>query len=1224
MTQIEPVLYVALGASAGGLEPLEKFFKNMPQQSNMAFIVIQHLSPDYKSLMDEILGRCTSMGINKVQDAMEVQANNIYLIPAKKEMVIQSGRLKLRDKSKKDQLSMPIDIFLSSLAKDVGRKAVGIILSGSGSDGSRGVLDIKEFGGLVLVQNRSTAKFESMPQSAIDSGVADLVLDIEDMSGVLKEYANNPKKFRQKQALPQEVEGDLSGILTLLREKYTIDFNHYKPATIIRRIERRMGLSDFSDIQKYYELLDNDEGELNALYKDLLIGVTAFFRDSDAFSALSDLVLKELLTKNKTDGEVRIWVAGCATGEEVYSLAILVSEIMRMSKISVNVKFFATDVHRESLNTAAAGIYNESSLSNVSPEILERWFQNIDDANYQIHPDLRKMIVFAEHDLLKDPPFTNINLLTCRNLLIYMKPAAQRKIISFFHFALQMGGVLFLGPSETLGDLEPEFLIIEKHWKLFSKKNNNRLPAHLRFPLASTLGTSHFISPRQAGGALDIDQRLLRAYDTILDKYVSAGFLANQYHELVHTFGDSRQILLPPRGRATLEILSMVEGELKIALSAALQRAERERITVTYKGIATNIFPDAHYASVIVDPLPDKISDSMYFFIMLKPQETEKQEEGEDVLFDVGTESGQRIGDLEQEIQNLRENLQATVEELETSNEELQASNEELVASNEELQSTNEELHSVNEELYTVNTEYEQKIVELSQMTNDYDNLLNSTEIGTMFLDEKFCIRKYTTPVTDIFNVLPHDIGRPITHISNTIDIKNILPIIEEVYSTKRIHEKEVYNNDGNAFLMRILPYRDEAKVIVGIVLTFVDITLKKQTEVETLSLTEQLHHSHKMRAIGTLAGGIAHEFNNLLQAISGQMELLTLSENLPEEERSSVHDVLAMTGRATELVRGILTFSRRSDDSKDNVDLNNIVATTLKILKTTLPPHIDLQMRLNTNPVLIRADSAQIQQILFNLAVNSRDALKGVGKIIFDTDLIQIGEEEASRYSNIAPGNYGVLKVTDTGVGMPPDLASEIFDPFFTTKDVGKGTGMGLSITYGIVKDHKGHIECESSLGKGTTFTLFLPEAGEDTSAEAVVAETDSVHTKPSETVGGKTVLIVDDEPSIRKLGKRSLENVGFTVLTADSGENAIEQYMNHKEQIELVVLDLGMPGMGGEECIKELKKIDSSVKIIVASGYMSHDLMRDPQRFGAVKSINKPYEFSHLITAIEEALEP
>ena len=1219
-----PELLVAIGASAGGLEPLEGFFKTIPEDSNLAFFVIQHLSPDYKSLMNEILARHTSLKINKVEDAMPVEPNNIYLIPAKKEMVIQSGKLKLRDRSTQDQLNRPIDIFFESLALEAGEKGVGIILSGSGSDGARGVVDIHRAGGLVIVQDQQSAKFPSMPQSAVDSGSVDLELKVEEMYGVLEKYLDNPGNIKAVIPNARIETGEIADIIAMLREKYQIDFGLYKSGTINRRIERRMSLKQYIDISRYVDLLSQDEGELNALYKDLLIGVTAFFRDPEAFSAVEELFLPALLLRDDPDvEEVRVWSVGCATGEEVYSLAIMCCELLRQKKREANLKFFATDVHRESLNIAAQGIYDKDSLASLSPELLDRWFDEIDAGSFQINQELRRMIVFAEHDVLKDPPFTKIDLITCRNLLIYMRPEAQKKILSLFHFALRKNGRLFLGPSETLGELEQEFEIIDKHWKLFKKARDVRLPAHMRYQLASTLGVSNLIPGRGTGGNFQIDQRLLRAYDSILERHITTGFLVNQSYELLHSFGDSRQILIPPKGRATLDMLGMVEGELKIALAAAFQRAGRERKPVTYKGVNTNIFADSQQVSVIVEPLPDKVSDTLYYFVWFDPIVNTIEAETDSQTFDAGLESGERILELEQEVQNLKENLQATIEELETSNEELQASNEELVASNEELQSTNEELHSVNEELYTVNAEYETKIKELSQMTSDLDNLLDNTEVGTMFLDEKFCIRKYTQPITRVFNVLPHDLGRPIEHISNIVGFKSVLPTLEQVLSTGETYSQEFSDPEGIWYLMRVLPYRGENKAIRGIVITFFDITSQKSEEIERVKLTEQLHHAHKMRAIGTLAGGIAHEFNNLLQAISSQMELIIINENVSDEEKLSLMETMKMTGRAKELVKGILSFSHRSVAEKKHVDLNEITRNTLQMLEKTLPRNIILKAECTDNPVVIKAESSQVQQVLFNLATNSKDAMKDGGQLTFTTSIVQLDEKSSKQYPDLYPGSYAQLVVSDSGKGMAPEVASEIFNPFFTTKDIGEGTGIGLSIVYGIISSHHGYIECESKQDQGTQFTIFLPLAEHGTVAEKDENALISMESISLSKGSGATLLVVEDEAPIRKLCKKILEQAGFTVITAKDGEEALTIYREKHEQISLTIVDIGMPGMGGEKCINELKTINPDAKIIIASGYLNHAYAQDPQKYGAVKFISKPYQVSVLAQKVFESLE-
>lgn len=836
-TQQKVSYVVGIGASAGGLEAIEAFFDKMPSDTDMAFVVIQHLSPDFKSLMDELLARHTEMPIHRVEDGIEIQPNEIYLIPPKKEMVISNGRLLLTDKDPTGSLSLPIDIFLRSLAQDRGEKAVAVILSGTGTDGSRGIVEIQKWGGLIIVQDENTAKFDGMPKSAIATKTADFVLPPESMPETLLKFVKEPQKRDRLQNAKSAYQqtGEFPEIFSMLRDKYGIDFAFYKPTTVGRRIQRRISLNSFSKVDDYIEKLKKEPEELSLLYHDLLIGVTKFFRDKEAFDTLAENVIDKLVQQTTTEEGIRIWDAGCATGEETYSLAILLHEAITEKKLPMNIKIFATDVHRESIDTAANGLYSSESVENISDQRLARYFLKKND-KYQIQPELRQMIVFAEHNIVNDPPFTKIDLITCRNLLIYFQPIAQKKVLSLFHFSLKPQGYMFLGPSETLGELENGFDTIDHHWKIFHKTKDVLLPRSVRFPLGPSLDVQKLSAPATTRNTGISDLRLAKAYDALLSKHVPPSLLVNERHELIHTFGNAADYLRQSSGRATLNILSMVEGDLRIALAAAMQRAAKEKSNVTYKGIRQQTTQGEKHLMLTVEPLSIKSSDSTYLLISIEEVKPIKpiKEKTDQHSFNAGQESQHRIEDLEEELQYTREHLQAAIEELETSNEELQASNEELLASNEELQSTNEELHSVNEELYTVNGEYERKIHELTQMTNDMDNLLRSTEIGTLFLDRNLRIRKFTPAIADSFQLLPQDIGRPIEHISyNVNNGEKMLSDITEVLNTGQSSEKEVQNRNGRWYLKRVFPYLNEHKEIQGVVITFIDISNIKRVQVE-------------------------------------------------------------------------------------------------------------------------------------------------------------------------------------------------------------------------------------------------------------------------------------------------------------------------------------------------------------------------------------------------------
>ena len=827
-----PDYIVGIGASAGGLEALQVFFTHMPVDSGLAFVVVQHLSPDFKSMMDELLARHTEMSIHRVENGMTIEANAVYLIPPRKEMIVSDGQLLLTDKDLSKGISLPIDVFFRSLAQDAGSRAVAIVLSGTGSDGSRGVVDVHQSGGLVMVQSEESSAFDGMPRSAIRTGVADFVLPPEALPEAL---LKSLRRIPQTPSLPPVPDGRYGEIFALLNKRYGTDFLFYKPNTVSRRIERRMSMTHSDTMSEYVELVIKEPDELDLLYHDLLIGVTRFFRDQAAFEFLEENVVGEIIrrareSKTVEDAAIRIWIAACATGEEVYSLAMIFADAFRQLPQAPAIKIFATDIHRRSLSHAAAGLYSTEAVQNVSPERRERYFTPEADG-YRVTQELRRMVVFAEHNIIKDPPFTRVDLISCRNLLIYFQPFVQKKVLSLFHFALRTSGTMVLGPSETLGDLADEFDIMEGHWKIFAKRRDVRLQPQSLFPMVS-----HFPGPTTSihtvRDSAQNEARLTRAYVALLDRFVPPSLIINEQRQLLHTFGAAGTFLRAPTGQFSADILTMVDGDLRMALSAAIQRATREKVTVTYTGVTLPSPEGTRTLNVIVTPLADKAQHQDFLLVSLEEAVQSAPVAACGEPFQVGQESQVRIKDLEHELQHTRENLQATVEELETSNEELQASNEELVASNEELQSTNEELHSVNEELYSVNAEYENKIRELTALSNDMDNLLSSTEIGTLFVDSELRIKRFTSPLARAFNLLPQDLGRPIEHISHNLDDLNLLDDIRSVALRGTPVSREVTARDGDAvFYLRILPYLDELRQVRGAVVTIMDITGLRRTE---------------------------------------------------------------------------------------------------------------------------------------------------------------------------------------------------------------------------------------------------------------------------------------------------------------------------------------------------------------------------------------------------------
>lgn len=835
--EARPMFIVGVGASAGGLEALERLFANVPPDTGMAFVVVQHLSPDFRSLMDELLARWTPMKIHRVTNGIEVEPNSIYLIPPKKEMVISQGRLLLEDKDPEHVLSLPIDHFLKSLATERQQTAIAVILSGTGSDGSRGVEEINRSGGLVIAQSEQTAKFDGMPHSARETGAVDLTLDPEDIGPALVRLAEgvDPAKLASEFGNAGANEDGLSVIYRLLRDRFGIDFSHYKLNTIVRRTERRLQLSRIDTIQEYAQRLEDDPDELDALYRDLLVGVTRFFRDAEAYDQLGQH-MDQLLAAKDTSEELRAWVAGCGTGEEAYSIAILLSERLRASGKTIPIRIFATDVHQHSLTAAGTGVYREESVSELSPHLLSTYFKR-QESGYVLTEDIRHLVVFAPHNIIKDSPFTRMDLITCRNLLIYLQPPAQKKALSLFHFGLRLGGVLFLGPSESPGELDPEFEVLDQRWKIYSKRRDVRLPIELRSP-ANLIGRPVRLSGLPeipTSSQRSIDANLVSTYEALLADFMPPALLISERHELIHIFGDAWRYLKHRPGRAGRDVLELLDSGLRLAVAGAIQQVLNKRKTaVSYRGIHVQLDSGSERVELTVRSVaPTRVTQTDLLVVIrsLKPiTPPSLPEPSEDTQGDFGVFSAGQLEAMEAELRYTRENLQATVEELETSNEELQATNEELVASNEELQSTNEELHSVNEELYTVNAEHQRKIQELTVLTDDMDNLLASTRVHTIFLDRELRIRKFTPQAAEIFGLLPYDTGRSFDSFAYRLRRDSLNQELLEVLRTGRPIEADVLDQSGNWFLLRILPYQTKHS-LDGVLLTLIDIGPLKRVQ---------------------------------------------------------------------------------------------------------------------------------------------------------------------------------------------------------------------------------------------------------------------------------------------------------------------------------------------------------------------------------------------------------
>ena len=828
---------VAIGASAGGLDALERFFQALPGHSGASYVVIQHLSPDHKSMMAHLLARHTPMPVVMVEDGMALEPDRVHLIPPANVMSISGNELRLSPKNPRG-LTLPIDVFFSALARERGPRAIGVVLSGTGSDGTRGSVAINDAGGLLLAQEPESAKFDGMPRSVIATGLVDAILSPEDLGPRILDHISQAPRARIRAPGAVERAGKHSALeetMHLLHHQGGINFRDYKPATVTRRIERRMQVRHVPDLENYVRLLDGDRTELHALRRELLIPVTNFFRDPESFDVLTQSAVETIVKERGDNQPIRVWVPGTSTGEEAYSLAILFAEAFERLRRWPNFKLFATDVAQHNIDVGGAGAFPEAITAEVSPERLDHWFQKR-GTHFMVKSEIRQGIVFARHNLLEDPPFTRMDLVSCRNLLIYFKSEAQERALRRLQYALTPGGFLFLGSSESLGELQSDFTAVNSKHKIY------RLLRHVALPLDAAASALSRVDPmgtrvrtigksRAATDAAVIDagQALL------LRTYAPISLLLNARHELLHVFGDVRHYLRIGEGHASLDLLKLLPHTLAPIAQALLYKTARGS--------------EPMRSDVLPLPLPDGESERLrlvarnlgmeqgepHMLLSFEPEPTVpgpagRSGAGMDTL-DMDSETAARVQTLERELAATRDSLQATIEELETANEELQATNEELMASNEELQSSNEELQSVNEELYTVNAENQEKIEILNRLNADLDSMAKAAAIATIFVDAQLRLTRFTPESTSLFKIREGDIGRPIDDFTNLLDYPDFIGELRRTITGGDMLQREISATNGRIYLARVLPYAVRGGDPRGAVATFVDITTLHDAE---------------------------------------------------------------------------------------------------------------------------------------------------------------------------------------------------------------------------------------------------------------------------------------------------------------------------------------------------------------------------------------------------------
>ncbi|MFT7004837.1 MAG: two-component system CheB/CheR fusion protein [Sulfurimonas sp.] len=901
---------VGIGASAGGLIALENFFSSLPTDldANVAFVVIQHLSPEHHSILAEIISRYTKMQVFEVQDKMVLKPNCTYIIPPRHNIALHNGKFELLELSKERGQKMPIDFFFASLAHEIAENSIAIVLSGTGSDGTKGIRYIKQEGGLAIAQRIDTAEFEDMPKNAINTGLVDYELTTQEMgSTIINHILHNDST--EDLSSSKSKDSDLHKIFTFLMRRTGHDFSMYKRNTLNRRIKRRMLVHRTNTMKDYVEILNETPSEIDALFKDFLIGVTNFFRNKEAFDSLEKNVISKLFKDKEFDSTIRIWVAGCSTGEEAYSIAILLKEYMNIHSLHNHVQIFASDIDARAIATARNGLFSKNTVAEISEQRLKSFFTKSKDDGYHINKKIRDMIIFSEHDVIKDPPFSKLDLVSCRNLMIYMNVKLQQKLLPLFHYALNANGILFLGNSESIGSFDELFTPIDQEHKIFLCKS-------ITNSLKYITSTKNPYIPKAKNTLSNKNNILLEPIKLplkdlteqgILNQLAPSAILIDEDGNILYLYGHAGAYLEMPEGEIGINnIFKMLKEDIEHEIARAVKKVKADKLSVTIDSInakVNGIYKRINIrVSYIINSLAMQSKQQVFLILFEEIPVSIKEHINKDLLKKVPLKNtkvdrNQDISKLRKELQIQEKILQEANERLAISNEELKSFNEEMQSMNEELQSTNEELEtsreelqSVNEELSTVNAELQTKVSDLSRSNNDMNNLLTSTGIGTVFVDHNINIVRFTLAVKKIINLIDSDVGRPISHIvSNILNYKNLLKDIQNVLNTLIPKEMEVQIESGDWYFMRIQPYRSTENVIEGAVISFIEMTniikiREELKEAQSFSyMAKIVHDSRDAIVMHTLDGKII-SWNPSAKRIYGWSEKEALSMN--EKER--------------------------------------------------------------------------------------------------------------------------------------------------------------------------------------------------------------------------------------------------------------------------------------------------------------------------------------------------
>ncbi|MEQ9491530.1 MAG: CheR family methyltransferase [Alphaproteobacteria bacterium] len=1205
--EIFPV--VGIGASAGGLSACKKFLSTLPPDTGMAFILVQHLDPTHKSMMVDLLAGSTAMPVLQATHGMKVQANHFYVIPPGYYLAVQDGAMHLSLPGVRQGTRMPFDFLLKSLAEDYGSRVICIVLSGTGADGSVGLRAVSESGGLVIAQDPDDAAYDGMPRSAIATGLVQIVTPLAAIaSALLKQGVQvDPESGKGDSPSADQNQSGLRGIIDLLRAETSHNFALYKTGTLERRILRRMGMAGCDgDFVRYTSLLQNHPAELDLLRKYLLIHVTGFFRDPDAFEFLAENVIPDLIA-NATPGQpLRIWIAGCSTGEETYSLAILFREKMREMNANIKLQIFASDIDKDAISQAREGLYPAAIASDISPARLARFF-SLEDLGYRVLPELRDTILFAAQDLLADPPFSRLDLVSCRNLLIYLKPEAQAQVVSQFHFALRHGGILMLGSSETIGKEDDRFGVVSKPHRIY-RHIGRRRPGEFGVALTTGDTTRPQIrpvstpAPSRQEVLADLCQRL------VLEKFAPAAILVNSNNECLYTLGPTDRYLHVAPGYPTHDALAMVRRDLRIKLRSAIQQAKQKNIRVMVEVGGDNRVGEPDRFSIAVEPIHNEGEDLLLIGFLDRPRQDPARK------LPIPDEDLSRVAELERELDATRTELEGAIQNLENSSQEQKSINQEALSINEEYQSTNEELEtskeelqSLNEELTALNSQLHETLERQRTTTDDLQNILYSTNVATLFLDTNLCIRFFTPAAKKLLNIIAGDIGRPIADLSATASDPELQRDSRTVLGNHTVLECEVLFPDTTWYLRRILPYRTESAGVEGVVITFSDITERKIVA-ETLNAAMVRADRANMAKTRFLAAA-SHDLRQPLQTFALIQGILarTVQDAPAQKLIARLDETLgAMSGMLNALL-----------------DINEIEAGTLCAKKQDFPINILIErmrdefgyhakakgLAFHTVPcgLIVHSDPRLLEQMIRNLLSN---ALKytSSGKVL-------LGCRRRAETVRI--------EVLDTGIGIDKNQFSAIFEEYHQigndARERERGLGLGLAIVkrLGELLDHP--LAVNSLPETGSVFAIDVPRVSDGAAVSETVRREKDIPPKAPATAA--TVLVVEDDPDVRDLLEFLLESEGYRTIAAATADDAME--LTATDRPDIILADFNLPsGMNGLELVAAIQsREDTFIPAIMLTGDISTKTLR---QFAQQKChyFSKPIKSGALLESIASVL--